>query len=201
MKICVVCIFVIQLITLSNGQVGFRKAGSFNLGKFGLLLKRFEIIGFENLTIKRILVSKNATTGKTSTKTYYLANSIFFKTDWVGAYNFCKDNGMELVALSTENEANNLLSLCSANAANFQGLSPFIGAITPTAGSTTDWFWYESGEKINYALIWQSRQPDNALGVENCLQIGISSSGKWGFGDSNCYQTTSTFMCQDVIIS
>ncbi|KAL7017388.1 hypothetical protein ACKWTF_010353 [Chironomus riparius] len=51
-------------------------------------------------------------------------------------------------------------------------------------GSSTEWFWTNSGEKIPYSIPWAAAQPDNFYNNEPVLSVGrISMDDKVGFND------------------
>lgn len=139
---------------------------------------------------------KNAI-GAAATKFYYLAK--IFQADWLGAYNFCKDNNMDLLTLETSEEATNFLALCKANVKQFNGNAAYIGGVAPDLPAGNNWIWYESGEKVAFNFTWAPNQPDNKQTNENCLQIVLDDkTGNWAFADIGCYQLNSLFLCQEV---
>ena len=67
--------------------------------------------------------------------------------------------------------------------------------------SGNDWIWDKTFERINYKMIWQVNQPDNASGIESCLSIGHDNYGA-GYNDIACDRGNLThvvgFFCQKV---
>lgn len=140
----------------------------------------------------------NATTGQTSTKTYYLAS--IFSADWITGYNFCKDNGMTLVTFTSLAEATNFIALCNKNVNAFIfGLRFLVGAVQPLltkATATSTWYWFDSDDSVNFAIPWSASEP---TGTENCLAISPGGKKKvLGFSDVACYGDAHSLVCQDV---
>lgn len=137
-------------------------------------------------------------------KSYYLSQ--MFKVDWMTAYAFCKDNDMTLVTLSDAAEMSNFLNICGKNYKKFNGFVEFhIGGFKPTSvTSTTNWYWYDTGAKIDYKIPWHVDEPNNDQSTENCMSF---IEGNWGQGggegtyfinDCHCYNMYSSFVCQDI---
>lgn len=67
-----------------------------------------------------------------------------------------------------------------------------------TPKSTTDWYWTDTGRKINFPIQWQSGQPDNNNNSEFCFSIlKTSINQKFGYNDQNC-ATYNPFICQKI---
>lgn len=67
--------------------------------------------------------------------------------------------------------------------------------------SGKDWIWDKTFERINYHMIWQVGQPDNAGSIEDCLAIGHDDSGA-GYNDIVCDRQNLNlidgFFCQKI---
>lgn len=128
-------------------------------------------------------------------KNYWI--STHFKASWDQANNICHSRGMEFLSLETLEEANQFFKLCEENASLFDKFT-HIGALTTVAKSKTDWYWVNSGQKINYVLNFLPNQPDNANNNEMCLSIGMPPKN-YSFNDIPCSGTQYKFICQSRI--
>ena len=71
-----------------------------------------------------------------------------------------------------------------------------VEGTTTKLGSSTDWYWTNSGVKIPYNLIWNPTQPDNGKGAgEACLSLQ-RFQGKYAFNDYFCSINETVFICQ-----
>lgn len=114
----------------------------------------------------------------------------------MGAFEFCKSSGLDLLMLEDQVEADNFLKLCTSNIKQFdENQKAFVGAVSSV--SLTEWFWFESGQKLSYQLAWNPKEPNNSQGRENCASLK-AINGKFGFNDVFCYNEYKSFICQDV---
>lgn len=145
-------------------------------------------------------MTKNATSGETITKTYYLSK--IFSTDWMGAFNFCKDNNMELVRFIDEAETNNFLKLCETNAKEFKSkLGTHIGAVTTSLTLKTEWYSFETGQKMDWKLLWGVNQPMSTNLNEYCMIAVPNTKGAYQLKSIVCYSFNAWFTCQDVVVA
>ena len=68
-----------------------------------------------------------------------------------------------------------------------------VDGMTNTPRSSTDWYWTNSGRKINFPIPWQRVQPDFFLN-EYCLSF--MSYNVPGFNDLPCETYIAPFVCQ-----
>lgn len=127
-----------------------------------------------------------------------------FKVDWMSAWAFCKDNDMILATLVDPDEQANFLKLCNKNMDQFANFyyEAHIGGFRPNkTNSLTDWYWFESGQKINFKIDWSDGEPNDDQQTEYCMSIyggGFQSmTGITTFNDCHCYNMYSSFICQD----
>lgn len=101
---------------------------------------------------------------------------------------------MDIVTLQTADEFEEFKDLVGQYA---KELTRFVhvGAVTVTSRSTTDWYWVDTNEKVNYALPWRPGHPDNQRGVQYCLAFDTVTLL---FDDHDCYTSTAEmkFICQ-----
>lgn len=108
----------------------------------------------------------------------------------------CRKNGMKFLSLETEDEMNFFLNSCDNtdfvfNCENFS----LVGGKTFNKGSKEDWFWMETGEKIEYTLKFASGEPDNVNNNEECLSL-LKENGKYFFNDINCVSSVHFYICE-----
>lgn len=128
-----------------------------------------------------------------------------FRLDWMSALAFCIDNHMNLATPENAEEAQNLLNLCNAYHKQFGSFhEAHIGGYRYTYEvSSTNWLWFETGDKTSFTISWNKGEPNNDQGTEFCLSIieGGSDSepiGSYFFNDCHCYNTYSSFICQEI---
>jgi hypothetical protein len=133
-------------------------------------------------------------TGWKYRKVYYISK--FFKSSWAEAKAVCQAFNLELATFETLTEYQNFQKL-------LEKTNPFpssvdmvhVDGMTTKPGSTSDWYWTNSGVKIPYCLQWNPGQPDNANGDEACLTIR-KSNGKYAYNDYFCSGGLTYFICQ-----
>ncbi|CAG9809164.1 unnamed protein product [Chironomus riparius] len=127
-------------------------------------------------------------------KVYFISK--YFKSSWAEAKAICRSFDLELATFENLVEFTNFQKILKA-------ANPFppnidmvhVDGMTPNTGSTTDWYWTNSGVKIPYTLQWNPGQPDNAGGQEACLTIR-KYGGDYAFNDYFCSERTTYFICQ-----
>lgn len=100
---------------------------------------------------------------------------------------------MELLTLDTLDEFQKFKTLCGANKQLFDRYF-HIGGLTTIAKSKTEWYWVNSGNKVNYEMSWLSKEPNNYNNREMCLTFAKDPTG---FNDIACYNASElNFVCQ-----
>lgn len=108
---------------------------------------------------------------------------------------------MELATMETLSEANAVLTMAD-NHSFLRALSNsilWIDGITLTPMSKTDWYWSDSGEKIDFSIPWLANQPNSA--DQRCLSIAKETiNQKFGFNDGTCSSTSFMvrFICERI---
>jgi hypothetical protein len=147
-----------------------------------------------------ISLSINSTDGVTADdvpyeKTFWYPSH--FKATWVEAKTICNSFGMDFLTLSSLDESKHFLKLYEEYV-NLFDLYTHIGAAATVAKSTTDWYWVENREKVNFTMRFLPGTPDNAGGNEMCLTL-THVGGYNYFNDLKCYETyILRFICETV---
>lgn len=103
---------------------------------------------------------------------------------------------MEILSIETKAEADNIINVLK-NSTLLDGEIIFhVGGISLTPRSTSDWYWVNSGKKLDFTLKFVPGQPDFAHGIENCLSIN-KYGNEFGFNDIPCFgHWDRKFICQ-----
>lgn len=99
--------------------------------------------------------------------------------NWFTASEICQAQGMQLLTIHSRQELDEVLGLPS-----LQQFNIWLGATD--AGHKGEFVWTMSGLRIGSAW-WQTGQPDNANGREDCLELAFyipSNQHLWN--DANC---------------
>lgn len=91
--------------------------------------------------------------------------------NWFTAYEICRSVGMQLLTLTTEEETDQIYKL----AESFPPMSAFWVAANDL-GHEGDFVWTTTGTKLTTAR-WYEGQPDNAGGIERCVEIAYIWNG------------------------
>lgn len=189
----ILLVVLLNIFCLSDAQ-RFRSLGSVVLGKYGEIL----LVAF-NFSSYIFVVSFKAPVNANYTKTYYLS-AMSLKADPMGAFSFCRNNGMTLVTLDGPDEFNFFFGLCIAHT---NSLDPntwnifHIGSVAIANNSKTGYVWFSTGQAIG-TIPWAPTEPNNANGViENCLAVQFQDTGKMGVIDIPCNSPIYQFVCQD----
>lgn len=102
---------------------------------------------------------------------------------------FCKSFGMELLMLETIEEYNNFTHILNTSYRSYLETHTHIGG---TKEGREYWYWASTGKRIDYQLNWHAGQPDNAGGVEFCMDI-VNSSNGIEINDLPCFTETYLF--------
>lgn len=86
--------------------------------------------------------------------------------------------------------------LCKRHQSILHNDSVFIDGIALSKMSKTDWYWTNSGKKINYEMEWGRNQPNFQNQNQWCLSLDPESGYK--FNDLQCQEEVRPFICQKV---
>lgn len=126
-------------------------------------------------------------------KKYYLTK--IFRADWMGAFNFCKNNGMELANFRNKNDFDNFTDLFVGDVTLPEKERIYIDGLGNLDGNA--WHYFESGKLIDFALPWRAGEPNNAGGSEFCTEMSFSN-GFLGLNDYDCRDSL-RFICQEIL--
>lgn len=124
--------------------------------------------------------------------------SSHFRVEWHQAMSLCSAFGMELVSIDSRNEFDHFENLCRTNEHLF-GNFFHIGGLVKVAKSTTEWYWTNSGQKINFDLTFAPGEPNNAGGNQMCMCL-TKHLPHFLFDDIQCLGANpERFVCQKLI--
>lgn len=102
---------------------------------------------------------------------------------------------MEFARLEFPDEAAYIINLIQTTSSPPTDGVYLVDGIATTPGWTNGWFWVRNRYPINYPMKWNTGQPDNGAGNEQCLSI-IKDGGMAGYNDVVCSGRLYTFICQ-----
>ncbi|CAO1417933.1 unnamed protein product [Diamesa hyperborea] len=133
--------------------------------------------------------------GSNQIKTYYISRQL--KMNWANSFMFCRSFDMDLVELTTEEEADKFLKLFADHAITLETWYHIGGSYMGAAKN--DFYWMTTAEQISYPLKFYPGQPDNYGGKEKCLSIA-KHPGSFKFNDVDCYDTWIwNFVCEKIV--
>lgn len=134
---------------------------------------------------------------RTMQKKYYM--STLFTANWMGAFNFCRTNGMDLVNFGSKAQLDHFLKLFMKVTLPLNA-RVYIDGVGNLADRPNSWYWYGTGAEILFSLPWFPGEPNNAGGVEFCISMNFEQDGQSiGFNDVQCQGNSARFVCQDII--
>lgn len=99
------------------------------------------------------------------------------------------------MSLDTQVEAENFYNLCAPQRHLFDKYT-HIGGLVTVARSKTDWFWVNSGNKVEINLTFPWLEPNNWGGNQMCLSLD-KQPGSFMYNDIDCYgHFQEKFICQ-----
>lgn len=129
------------------------------------------------------------------TKTFWYSSG--YRGTWIEAEAICDSYDLTLATLDSQQEADFLLPLYSANNLLFDAYT-HIGAVATVPFTKTDYFWLQTGAKVNFTMRFLPGFPDNYGGKEVCLSLTYNG-GVVYFNDIQCFEAWSLrFICQSI---
>lgn len=102
---------------------------------------------------------------------------------------------MKLLTLDTQAESNHFGQLFTSQPHLFESWT-HIGGIVTQSKSKNDWYWYETGKKIDINLDFHPGEPNNSGDSEMCLSLD-KRQNKYKFNDTPCsHRFFLRFVCQ-----
>lgn len=93
---------------------------------------------------------------------------------------------MDVLSLDSEDEADHFLRLCQKKSEFFE-ICTYVGGITNTSFGSDGWFWWNSGERINFQIDWAENEPNFGSNHEYCLSIvQMDDTKAMKFNDMPC---------------
>uniref|UniRef100_A0A1W7R8P9 Putative galactose-specific c-type lectin n=1 Tax=Aedes albopictus TaxID=7160 RepID=A0A1W7R8P9_AEDAL len=127
---------------------------------------------------------------------YFIPN---FTANWFKAYEYCNYLGMRLVIVENAiDQANLVEKIVSTDKFSNATTEMWIGA--NDLAQESFFHWHATGRRVQYSN-WKQNQPDNAKGVEHCVEIRfIPEHGwNWHWNDREC-KTMRYFVCENLEI-
>jgi hypothetical protein len=121
------------------------------------------------------------------------------KASFINAQSYCSSLGLELASFETREESDWFSDIFVASRQDIDPGWCFIGGMRMTNDaevSKTNWYWLNSGQKINYELTWDPQFPDNINGIQWCLCLSKSGRNATIYADIRCYNREESFICQ-----
>lgn len=117
----------------------------------------------------------------------------------MNANSFCHSLGMELASFDSNDEADWFADIFVNSGKIVEVDWCFIAGIRMFPDATKskeNWFWINSGKKINYPISWHVGQPDNNNGYQWCLGVTKNGNRTNFYADIECYHREESFICQ-----
>lgn len=141
-------------------------------------------------------------------KMYFTIKPDFFRTNWIGAYSFCKSNDLELLSFESQHEHDYF----PQNLQRDRNVVPiigsqyqiYLGSFATTNRNASGYSWYRSGEPVQPTVqfSWLDGQPDGYEQKEFCTTI-VFNPQNVGVSDYNCYYSdiralNNIVVCQNI---
>lgn len=140
------------------------------------------------------MIGGNDVNGTEYEKIFYVPRQ--YKTSSCLVRPVCKAHGFDIASLDTLQEFNVVNLLCQRHMQNLlHNDSVLIDGLAMQKMSKSDWYWTNSGKKINYEMEWAPNQPNFQKQNQWCLSLDNSN---YKFNDIKCYDDNHTFMCQKI---
>ncbi|KAK4025292.1 C-type lectin Cal-like [Daphnia magna] len=129
---------------------------------------------------------------------------------WVTALHFCRQFGMELLSLETEEEEKNLANFLKSQKFHIDGGTSFHWAFFMSGnrlyGKRTTWMWAGLGTPMTRKVAWSKGEPSRTLGnshpvlQEECLDWSFRNlapvTGTPTWNDMTCDHSLRNFICE-----
>ncbi|XP_001651192.2 perlucin [Aedes aegypti] len=125
---------------------------------------------------------------------YFIPN---FTANWFKAFEYCNYLGMRLAIIDTATDQSKLVQMIESTD-KFNNVSTEIWIGASDLAQETFFHWHSTGLRVQYTN-WMQNQPDNAKGVEHCVEIRhIPAHGwNWKWNDREC-TAMRYFVCENL---
>lgn len=111
---------------------------------------------------------------------------------------------MELASFETKEESDWFSDIFVASRQDVDPSWCYIGGIRifkDDEPSKENWYWLNSGRKINYDFDWSPSEPNNINGTQWCLCLTKSQRKSTAYADIQCFNRDESFICQKSSLS
>jgi len=123
--------------------------------------------------------------------------STHYREFWSAARFVCRINGMELMALETEDERSNFDSLYTKSFHLLKTRFYHIGGILKAIGNYNTWHWISTKQPIEIEIEFNPGEPNNARSAQHCLALDKQTQRHFVFNDIDCSgEHAEFFICQ-----
>ncbi|XP_030760126.1 C-type Lectin CRL-like [Sitophilus oryzae] len=161
--------------------------------------------GVRNCNLIPLQISKSAQTESKiqyrdqtpcrSTTSYSIGNS---EEEFLRAFVLCKENGMELATITSEEEQVALEKYMKGPDNDEVGTGAnnrfWLGGTRLGSRNKNEFLWLTTGQHFHYTN-WHPNQPDNYDNKEECLQLAYYSNDKYLWNDMRC-DLKMKYVCQ-----
>lgn len=104
---------------------------------------------------------------------------------------------MDVVSLETREEMEKFVKLAALNKGLFDDYV-HIGGTTTVGKSTNNWYWVNSGNRVQYTLPLLKEGNDFKNNNEWCLTVKTGPDGVLAFNDIDCNGSVYSLVCQKI---
>lgn len=117
------------------------------------------------------------------------------QANWFKAAEYCFSLGMQLAITNSKEDHDRIVEAVKASPIyNAQDTIVFLGG--NDLGEEGVFYWHSTGVRLAYAH-WQSGQPDNWKGIEDCVALVNIPGWNWVANDGSC-ESVHYFVCENV---
>lgn len=117
-----------------------------------------------------------------------------YKSAAVHVRSICLAHNFDIASLDTLDEFNYVSSQCKQHQNLISNDYVLIDGLAMSPKTSKDWYWTNSGNKINYTMPWSPKKLDFAHQSEWCLSLGPAEI--YQFNDIRCNGEEYSFICQ-----
>ncbi|XP_065073342.1 C-type lectin 37Db-like [Ochlerotatus camptorhynchus] len=120
-----------------------------------------------------------------------------FKANWFKATEYCFSLGMQLAVTNSKQHHDRIVEVVKSSPI-YKEEDTVVLLGDNDLGEEGVFYWHSTGVRLTYAH-WQTGQPDNWKGMEDCVAlVNIPASGwNWVANDGSC-ESIHYFVCENV---